>query len=584
MKLPIKRYIRLLFKYLKPLRFRTVLLAVVLLCGIGLQLLEPQILAYFIDTALAGGATTTLLLAGLLFIIIALANQGVMVTQYYLSQYIAWTATNQLRTDLLAHCLSLDMSFHKARTPGEMIERIDGDVDALSNFFSQFAISLLTSFLLVIAVLFLLWRIDWRVGLAMTLFSIFALLLLMYLRNRAVPLQREQRQMSATFFGFLGEHLAGTEDVRANGATGYVMRCFDRLLRRWRPIYGKAILSGSIMWVVAMCLFVWANALGFALGAYLWSQGLASIGTVYLITAYISLLSQPIRQIQTQLQDMQAAEASMLRIEELFKISSKLDETSMTTIPELPQGPLSVAFDTVSFGYVDDMPVIHGLSFTVQPGKVLGVLGRTGSGKTTLARLLFRLYDPQTGDIRIGGVPVNGMPLQRVRRRIGMVTQDVQIFHASVRDNLTFFNSTISDEQIQAAIHDVGLTPWLAALPDGLDTQLGSGGEGISAGEAQLLAFTRVLLTDPGLIILDEASSRLDPATENRIERAISKLFAGRTAIVIAHRLATIQRADDILIIEDGLILEYGNREALANDLHTHFAYLLQTGLEEVLA
>jgi ATP-binding cassette subfamily B protein len=584
MKLPIKRYITLLSKYLQPLKFRTALLAVVLLCSIGLQLLDPQILAYFIDTALAGGATMTLLLAGLLFIIIALANQGVMVVQYYLSQYIAWTATNQLRTDLLAHCLSLDMSFHKARTPGEMIERIDGDVDALSNFFSQFAISLLTSLLLVIAVLFLLWRIDWRVGLALTLFSIFTLLLLMYLRSRAVPLQREQRQMSATFFGFLGEHLAGTEDVRANGATGYVMHSLDRLLRSWRPIYGKAEMAGATTWVVVLFLFVCANDLGFALGAYLWSQGLASIGTVYLIGAYISLLAQPIRQIQTQLQDMQAAEVCMQRIEELFKISSKLDDTKATEPSELPPGPLSVAFDSVSFGYIEDMPVIHDLSFAVQPGKVLGVLGRTGSGKTTLARLLFRLYDPQSGEIRIGDVPVNGMPLQRVRWRIGMVTQDVQIFHASVRDNLTFFNSTIPDEQIRAAIHDVGLTLWFASLPNGLDTMLGSDGAGISAGEAQLLAFTRVLLTGPGLIILDEASSRLDPATENRIEHAISNLFAGRTAIVIAHRLATIQCADDILLIEDGRILEYGNREMLANNPETRFAHLLQTGVEEVLA
>jgi len=184
-------------------------------------------------------------------------------------------------------------------------------------------------------------------------------------------------------------------------------------------------------------------------------------------------------------------------------------------------------------------------------------------------------------------VSVNGLPLQHMRQRIGMVTQDVQIFHASVRDNLTFFNSTIPDEQIQAAIADVGLSPWFVALPDGLDTLLGSdgaGGAGISAGEAQLLAFTRVLLTDPGLIILDEASSRLDPATENRIEHAISNLFTGRTAIVIAHRLATIQRADDILLIEDGCILEYGNREALASDPASHFAHLLQTGVEEALA
>ena len=584
MRLPIKRYILLLSTYLRPLKLRVALLAIVLLCGIGLQLLNPQILAYFIDTALAGGASMTLLMAGLFFIVVALANQGVMVLQYYLSQYIAWTATNQMRTDLLAHCLSLDMSFHKARTPGEMIERIDGDVDALSNFFSQFAISLLTSLLLVIAVLFLLWRIDWRVGLALTLFSIGTFLLLMYLRSRAVPLQKEQRQMAATFFGFLGEHLAGTEDVRANGATGYVLQSLDRILRKWRPIYTKANMAGGTTWVVVLCLFVCANALGFAIGAYLWSQGQASIGTVYLITAYISLLSQPIRQIQTQLQDMQAAEACMLRVEELFKISSKLDETGLKEEVELPAGPLSVAFDAVSFGYVEDLPVISDLSFSVQPGRVLGVLGRTGSGKTTLARLLFRLYDPLSGEICIGGVPVNGLSLQALRRRIGMVTQDVQIFHASVRDNLTFFNGNIADARILAAIEEVGLSLWFASLPQGLDTLLGSDGAGISAGEAQLLAFTRVLLTDPGLIILDEASSRLDPVTENRIEQAISRLFAGRTAIVIAHRLATIQRADEILIIEDGRIVEYGRRELLASDAESRFAHLLRTGLEEVLA
>ncbi len=584
MKLPIKRYVLLLSTYLRPLKWRVALLAIVLLCGIGLQLLNPQILAFFIDTALAGGATLTLLYAGLFFIVVALANQGVMVLQYYLSQYIAWTATNQMRTDLLAHCLSLDMSFHKARTPGEMIERIDGDVDALSNFFSQFAISLLTSLLLVIAVLFLLWRVDWRVGLALTLFSIGTFLLLMYLRKRAVPLQKEQRQMAATFFGFLGEHLAATEDVRANGATGYVLQSLDRILRKWRPIYTRANMAGGMTWVVVLCLFVCANALGFAIGAYLWSQGQASIGTVYLITAYISLLSQPIRQIQAQLQDMQAAEACMLRIEELFKISSKLDEAGLTQELELPQGALAVTFDHVSFGYVEDMPVISDLSFTVQAGQVLGVLGRTGSGKTTLARLLFRLYDPQSGEICIGGVPVNGLPLQALRRRIGMVTQDVQIFHASVRDNLTFFNGSIADEQILAAIAEVGLSPWFISLPQGLATLLGSDGAGLSAGEAQLLAFTRVLLTDPGLIILDEASSRLDPATENRIEQAISRLFAGRTAIVIAHRLATIQRADTILIIENGRIVEYGKREILASDAGSRFAQLLRTGLEEVLA
>ncbi len=215
---------------------------------------------------------------------------------------------------------------------------------------------------------------------------------------------------------------------------------------------------------------------------------------------------------------------------------------------------------------------------------MLGILGRTGSGKTTLARLLFRLYDPQQGVIRLHDVALREMPLRTLRQHIGMVTQDVQLFHASVRDNLTFFNHAIPDKQIIEAIHAVGLTTWYHNLADGLDSILEAGGTGLSAGEAQLLAFTRVLLHNPGLVILDEASSRLDLATEQLIEHAINRLFEGRTALVIAHRLATVQHADYILIIEDGRIIEYGKREMLANDAHSHFAHLLQTGLEEVYA
>ncbi|HEY7357211.1 MAG TPA: ATP-binding cassette domain-containing protein, partial [Ktedonobacterales bacterium] len=166
----------------------------------------------------------------------------------------------------------------------------------------------------------------------------------------------------------------------------------------------------------------------------------------------------------------------------------------------------------------------------------------------------------------------------------GMVTQEVQLFQATVRDNLSFFNHALSDSQIVAALEQVGLLPWYQALPDGLETMLGAEGTGLSAGEAQLLAFARVFLTNPGLVILDEASSRLDPATERLLERAVGKLFAGRTAIVIAHRLATIQRADDILILEDGRVLEYGPRVALAGDPNSRLSRLLRVGLEEVLA
>jgi ATP-binding cassette subfamily B protein len=257
----------------------------------------------------------------------------------------------------------------------------------------------------------------------------------------------------------------------------------------------------------------------------------------------------------------------------------------------LPSGALSVVFDGVSFGYDDGGAggngadsVLDGISFDLEPGKVLGLLGRTGSGKTTLSRLLFRLYDPTVGAISLGGADVRAVGLSDLRQRVGMVTQDVQLFGASVRDNLTFFSARFSDEQLLAVLKELGLWDWVQALPDGLDTKLEPGGKGLSAGEAQMLAFARVFLKDPGLVILDEASSRIDPATERLLERAVDRLLEGRTAVIIAHRLATVQRADEIVILEGGSVCERGPRQVLANDPASRFYGLLQTGLEEVLA
>jgi ABC-type multidrug transport system fused ATPase/permease subunit len=258
-----------------------------------------------------------------------------------------------------------------------------------------------------------------------------------------------------------------------------------------------------------------------------------------------------------------------------------------------------VAFCDVSFAYEDRPPmssdggeaapaarerVLRDLAFTLAPGRVLGLLGRTGSGKTTLARLLLRLYDPTEGEVCLNGMPLTATTVDEVRRRVALVTQEVQLFQASVRDNLTLFKPHIPDAAIYEVLDNLGLGPWLESLPQGLDTELSSEGGGLSAGQAQLLAFARVFLADPDLVILDEASSRLDPATEQLIERAVDLLLADRTGIVIAHRLNTVRRADEVLILEAGQIREMGDRAQLADDPTSYFHHLLQTGMAEVLA
>jgi ATP-binding cassette, subfamily B, bacterial len=347
------------------------------------------------------------------------------------------------------------------------------------------------------------------------------------------------------------------------------------------PLNLKTNMTLFQVGAVSLFLFICGSALVISLGTYLWSLGLATVGTVYLLFAYSDRLSQPLYQITTQLQDLQQAEAGIQRVDALLSLESTLKDGPGA---ELPPGALSVSFHDLTFGYVPDEPVLRHISFHLPPGQVLGVLGRTGGGKTTLARLLFRMYDPQQGEISIGDVVLKQASIQDVRRRIGLVTQDVQLFQASVRDNLTFFNRAISDQRILEVLDDLGLSQWYRSLPAGLDTELKPDGGSLSAGEAQLLALTRVFLTDPGLVILDEASSRLDPATEYLLEHAIEKLLVGRTAIVIAHRLATLERADQILILEGGQILEQGSREELARDPDSHFSQVLQAGLGEVMA
>ncbi len=573
------RYWRLLAHYLQPHRLQIALLAVVLGATIAVQVATPLVASRFINEAVSGAAMRTLVVLALLTMLLGLLGQGLAIAETWAAESVSWEATNALRVDLTAHLLRLDPSFHIARTPGELIERVDGDVGTLARFFSRFVVNVLGNGILMVSVLGLLITVDWRVGLGLGVFVAIALVAMLRIRASSTHQWSAERQGSADFYGFLGEYLGGLEDIRSSGAGAFVLRRCAQAMRVWLGAIRRAQMRGYALVATSEGVFGLGIAFALALCAMLYRDGALTIGTVYLVFRYTEMLRAPTEQIRNEVQDFQQADASIGRVEALLAERPRLVDGSGAA---LPPGPLGIDLDGVTFAYGNGEPVLRDVSVRVPRGRVLGIAGRTGSGKTTLTRLIPRFHDPQCGHVQLGGVDVRDVRLEAVRARIGVVSQDVHLFHASVRDNVTLFDGSVPDERVVAVIEAMGLAGWLRDLPDGLDTVLRAGA-GLSAGQAQVLACARILLRDPDIVILDEASSRLDPATERLVHRALGRLLEGRTGIIVAHRLSTLSYADDILVLEEGRVVEHGPRADLSADPTSRFARLLRAAGEEVL-
>ncbi len=569
----------LLRRYLAPQRGMAILMAALLLSAAGLQLVVPQLLRRFIDGALASAGQDRLTTLAVLFLIVAVATQLLNAVATYVAASVGWRATNHLREDLTRHTLDLDMGFHNSRTAGEMIERIDGDVTSLSNFLSQFSVRVFGGLLLLVGILVALWLENPLMGGALTGFVVLEMIALTLTRRVGVPASNLEREANAKQFGFIEERLQGLDDLRANGAGDYSMHRFRTVMRGVYLDTRRAWMLRSVVWLSSYGLFVIGLAVTVGSSIYLVRRGDMTVGGAYMVFQYLFMLQNPIEQITQQLQELQKAAAGVQRVGELFHTESALP---LGGGAELPAGPLAVRFEDVAFHYLDASPdqlTLRGVSFELAPGRRLGLLGRTGSGKTTLTRLIFRLYDPSAGAVKVGGVDTRDADIQLLRARIGLVTQDVQLFRGTLRDNLTFFDPSVEDEVIVEVLEELGLGSWYRSQEGGLDTELDSGGRNLSAGEAQLIAFARVFLKDPGVVILDEPSSRLDPVTERRLERALERLLHGRTALIIAHRLETVERVDEIMVMERGRVVEAGSREALAADPSSRYARLRRAAL-----
>jgi ATP-binding cassette subfamily B protein len=569
-----KDQLAFMYRYVKDQRLK--LTGLLFLIGISmyLQLYNPLYIRSFIDMAHSGEEQSVLAGTAIMFLLLSLLRQMLEITIQYMTSDTAWEATNRLRRDVAQRCLSYDLSFHSSHSPGEMMERIDGDIGKLNNFLSAFALKALSSYLLVIGVLIALWRILPLVGLAASCSVVLGLIVLNKLSRYGSGTIRHYLGEAARYIGFMDERIAGREDIRAFKAQRHVMSAFYAILRglyRVRKQTGFRIATVHNAGDVVQALIV-VTVLG-TMGLLYLRDGALSLGTMFLVYFYMTLILVPLKNMAAEVSDLQHVHAAWQRICELLHYETKVENTGTC---ELAGDSWSVRFDEVSFGYDAGTKVLNRISLEIPAGKTVGIIGRTGSGKSTLVKLLYRLCDAQEGAIFVNGVNSKHVQLGSLRAGIAVVSQNVELFEGTLRNNITMFKEQIGDVQIWDALDRLSLSEWVRSQPSGLDRSIERDGRNLSSGEAQLIAFARVFLKRPAIVIMDEATSKIDPLTEKLIERSVVRLMKPCTAIVIAHKLSAIRQTDYMMVLRNGEVVEFGETARLAGKTESVYAAILE--------
>ena len=555
-----------------------------LLVGQAIAVLRREPTLGWLNGMPVPAALQQLVLLLLLAVLLRLGLQGI---QTFNVQAVGQRLTARIRNDLFAHAMALSLRFHDRTPVGKLLTRLTSDVDALAEVFGSGAVGVLADLVTLLVIAVTMISIEWRLGLLLLLSQVPVVLGILWLQGRYRTANYRVREELSQLNADLQENLQGLEVVQMFRREATNSARFSRVTTAYREAVTGTILYDSAISAFIEWVALSAVAVVLALGGWMVLGSAMGLGTLTTFILYSQRLFDPLRQLAERFTQIQGGLTAVERIGELLEQPIEIAElpSSERTAAAIQSGSErasagEVVFENVSFAYRDDDPILTNLSFRIGPGEHVALVGPTGSGKTTVIRLLCRLYEPQQGRILLDGVDIRQLPIPTLRQRLGVVLQDTFLFSGNVADNLRL-DAPISSDDLQKICAELGLEPLLRRLPDGLATELRERGGNLSSGERQLLSVARVAIRDPSVLVMDEATAFMDPSTEATLQRDLARLLQQRTAIVIAHRLATVEASDRILVLRKGHLIEQGTHTELrqAGGVYAQLVDLQERGL-----
>jgi ATP-binding cassette subfamily B protein len=556
-----RRRVATLVRLTKPYRRRTILSIFSLLLATATALAPPYLSKYAVDDGIKNHNLYALWWIVAAFLIAGLLNWGMSYAQTYLTGWVGERILADLRNRLFEHLQNLSLGFYERNRAGVIISRLTNDVEAIDQLVTDGVTSLVQNTLTLVGTAILLFVLDWRLALATLIVVPFMSVATAIFRSRSGRAYSAVRERLGLVTATLAEDIAGMRVVQAFTREQTNIRNFTKVTERYRDANMETVILNGLYFPFVDLLSTAALVIVLGFGGHLYFQDAVTLGTLFAFLLYVQNFFDPVQQLSQLYGTFLSATAALDKIMDV--LDQKPEVVDRPGAIELPRVDGHVRFEDVRFGYGDGPDVLHGLDLDVPAGTTVALVGHTGAGKSTIAKLLARFYDPRHGALTIDGHDLRDVEQASLRRQLGIVPQEGFLFAGTVTENIAFGRPDATPQEVVHAAETIGANDFILRLEDGYETQLQERGTRLSLGQRQLVALARALLADPRILILDEATSSVDIGTERKIEQALRTLLAGRTAFVIAHRLSTIRDADLIVVLEHGRVVEQGTHEEL---------------------